>query len=283
MRAVLVFCEGHHDIVFTARSLSAVAQCNLVKKQIRRLPSPFGPSDTARKGLLATRLERRDIEDLNLQTAAHPPLPSFDAIVEDTAEDTMFMLVRTHGKDRVEAVQGLLADLRVIFDPTLVDTYDVAEYAVAFLFDANAIGLVKTINSFRQRYIDDFGDLSGADHGKWTTTEVSPVGCFVFHTESTDKTGTLDDHLASMVDTEWPDRYAKAHAFIDNNMEESDKVYGSRASQLKAVITAAGQFRVPGAGLTQVIGRGGLPKAVFEESSLSKELVAFLMAAPWTG
>ena len=283
MKAVLVFCEGHHDVVFAARSLSVVARCSLVKKQIRELPSPFGPGDTARKGLLATRLERRDIEDLNLQVAAHPPLPSFDAIVEDTVAGTMFMLVRTHGKDRVKAVQGLLADLRVIFDRTLVDTYDVAEYAIAFLFDANAIGMVKTINCFRQRYTDDFGDLSGVDHGKWTTTEVSPVGCFVFHTESTDKTGTLDDHLASMARAEWPDRYVKAHAFVRDNKKESDRVSRSGARQSKAVITAAGQFHVPGAGLTQVIGCRGLSKTVFEESVLSKDLVAFLKATPWAG
>jgi len=283
LRAVLVFCEGYHDVVFTARSLGAVAQCNLVKKQIRELPSPFGPSDTARKGLLATRLERRDIEDLNLQMAAHPPLPSFDAIVEDTAADTMFMLVRTHGKDRVKAVQELLEELRVIFDRTLVDTYKVTEYAIAFLFDANSIGMVKTINCFRKRYTDDFGDLSRVDHGKWTTTEVSPVGCFVFHTESTDKTGTLDDHLASMAKTEWPGRYTKAHTFIDDNRKESDRVSRSGPRRLKAVITAAGQFRVPGAGLTQVIGCGGLPKTVFEESSLSRDLVAFLKATPWAG
>ena len=283
MRAVLVFCEGSHDVAFTQRSLGAVAQCKWVSKSIRQLPSPFGRSPTASKGLLATRLERRSIEDLNLQMATHPPLPSFEAIVEDTASNTMFMLIRTNGKDQVETVQNLLIDLRDTFDETLVDTYDVAEYAAAFLFDANAIGTAATIDDFRQRYDNHFGDLSGVDHGTWDTTEISPVGCFVFHDRSGDRTGTLEDQLAPMVDTEWPDRYAKAHVFIDNNMEESDKVYGSRASQLKAVITAAGQFRVPGAGLTQVIGRGGLPKAVFEESSLSKELVAFLMAAPWAG
>ena len=215
--------------------------------------------------------------------ATHPPLPSFEAIVEDTSSNTMFMMIRTSGKDQVDPVHNLLRDLHDTFDETLVDTYDVAEYAAAFLFDANAVGMTTTIDDFRQRYNNHFGDLSGVDHGTWGTTEISPVGCFVFHDRSGDRTGTLEDQLAPMADTEWPDRYAKAHAFIDNNMDESDKVYGSRASQLKAVITAAGQFRVPGAGLTQVIGRGGLPKAVFEESSLSKELVAFLMAAPWAG
>ena len=283
MRAVLVFCEGSHDVAFTQRSLGAVAQCKWVSKSIRELPSPFGKSPTASKGLLATRLERRGIEDLNLQMATHPPLPSFEAIVEDTASKTMFMLIRTSGKYQVDPVHDLLRDLQDTFDETLVDTYDVAEYAAAFLFDANTVGMTATIDDFRQRYDNHFGDLSGVDHGTWDTTEISPVGCFVFHDRNDDRTGTLEDHLAPMVNTEWPDRYAKAYDFINDYSNESDKVSGSGASQLKAVITAAGQFRVPGAGLTQVIGRGGLSQAVFEESSLSQELVAFLMAAPWAG
>lgn len=283
MRAVLVFCEGSHDVTFTQRSLGAIAQCKWVSKSIRELPSPFGRSPTASKGLLATRLERRGIEDLNLQMATHPPLPSFEAIVEDTASKTMFMLIRTNGKDQVDPVHNLLRDLQDTFDETLVDTYDVAEYAAAFLFDANAVGVTATIDDFRQRYNNHFGDLSGVDHGTWDTTKISPVGCFVFHDRNDDQTGTLEDHLAPMVNTEWPDRYAKAYDFINDYSNESDKVSGSGASQLKAVITAAGQFRVPGAGLTQVIGRGGLSKAVFEESSLSQELVAFLMADPWAG
>ena len=215
--------------------------------------------------------------------ATHPPLPSFEAIVEDTASKTMFMLIRTNGKDQVDPVHNLLRDLQDTFDETLVDTYDVAEYAAAFLFDANAVGVTATIDDFRQRYNNHFGDLSGVDHGTWDTTKISPVGCFVFHDRNDDQTGTLEDHLAPMVNTEWPDRYAKAYDFINDYSNESDKVSGSGASQLKAVITAAGQFRVPGAGLTQVIGRGGLSKAVFEESSLSQELVAFLMADPWAG
>jgi len=283
LKAVLVFCEGAHDVAFTQRSLGAVAQCKWVSKSIRELPSPFGRSPTASKGLLATRLERRGIEDLNLQMATHPQLPNFEAIVEDTTSNTMFMMIRTNGKDQVDTVQNLLRDMHDTFDETLVDTYDVTEYAAAFLFDANAVGMTATIDDFRQRYNNHFGDLSGVDHGTWDTTEISPVGCFVFHDRNDDQTGTLEDHLAPMVDTEWPDRYAKARAFIHDNRNETDRVSRTGASQLKAVITAAGQFHVPGAGLTQVVGRRGLPNTVFKESPLSKELVAFLTATPWAG
>ena len=279
MRAVLVFCEGSHDVVFTTRSLGAVAHCKWVSKPIRELPTPFGVSKTVHKGLIARRLERRVFENLTLQDAAHSPLPSFEAVVEDTASKTMFVLICTHGKDQMGAVQDLLTDLHDIFNGE--PRYDVSEYAVAFLFDADAIGMVETINVFRERYEPHFGDLSAVDHGKWAKTDTSPVGCFVFHKGTDDETGTLEDHLAPMTIAAWPDRYAKAYDFIHDNRNDSDSVSLSRASQLKAVITAAGQFRAPGDGLTHVIGRDGLSSTAFEESSLCKELVDFLKATPW--
>ena len=34
-----------------------------------------------------------------------------------------------------------------------------------------------------------------------------PVGCFVFHRSATDETGTLEDHLAPMAASAWPQRY----------------------------------------------------------------------------
>ena len=42
MKAVLVFCEGHHDVVFVQRSLGAHGDCKWVNKHIGELPSPFG-------------------------------------------------------------------------------------------------------------------------------------------------------------------------------------------------------------------------------------------------
>ena len=43
MKAVLVFCEGRHDVVFAQRSLGVHGGCQWVGKAIGELPSPFGP------------------------------------------------------------------------------------------------------------------------------------------------------------------------------------------------------------------------------------------------
>ena len=76
MKAVLVFCEGYHDVVFAQRSLGAHGDCEWVDKPIGGLPSPFGSAGrVARKGLIATRFERQAIDELRLRNAARPPLP----------------------------------------------------------------------------------------------------------------------------------------------------------------------------------------------------------------
>ena len=52
MKAVLVFCEGRHDVVFAQRSLGAHGGCTWVDKHIGELPSPFGPKGAATQGLI---------------------------------------------------------------------------------------------------------------------------------------------------------------------------------------------------------------------------------------
>ena len=282
MKAVLVFCEGRHDVAFARRSLGAHAGCKWVGKPVRELPSPFGRVRPAGKGLIATRYERHALEELTVQAAAHPPLPCFESVVENTATNTLFVLVRTHGQDRTTEVLDLLQALNNTITEEHAGTFDVSQYAAAFLFDANGEGVASTLAVFRDRYGEHFGDLSNLEHSEWVTTNPVPVGCFVFHSAQ-DQTGTLDDHLAPMVESAWPERYAAARHFIDDNREGADEVSSSDAARLKAIVTASGQFDLPGAPMTVVVGdrEKGLPRARFKESPLSAELAGFLAGAPW--
>ena len=283
MRAVLVFCEGHHDVAFALRSLGAHGGCEWVDKPVGELPSPFGRVRPAGKGLIATRYERQALEELTVQAAAHPPLPCFESVVENTATNTLFVLVRTHGQDQVDPVLDLLQALNDSITEEHAGTFDVSQYAAAFLFDANGEGVASTLAAFRDRYGTHFGDLSNIEHGKWVATNTVPVGCFVFHRSARDQTGTLEDHLAPMAESAWPERYAAARRFIDDNREDADEVSSSDAAQLKAIVTATGQFGLPGAPMTVIVGnqKKGLPRAQFDESRLSAELASFLAGAPW--
>ena len=150
-----------------------------VGKHIGDLPSPFGPKGVATKGLIAKRFEQHALEDLTLQAAAHPPLPSFESIVENT------------------------------------------------------------------------------------------------------ETGTIEDHLAPMVERAWPDRYTGAERFLEESRHDGDKVSSNEAERLKAIITVTGQLDHPRDPMSIIIGRTGIPPAQFEESAVSAELAEFLTRTPW--
>ena len=280
MKAVLVFCEGRHDVVFTQRSLGAVARCEWVDEPIRELPSPFGAGPTTSRGLIATRIGRHAIEESTVRAAAHPSSPCFESVVKDPASDTMYFLVRIQGA-RSGDVVSLLDHLDLAITDEVPGTYDVSEYAAVFLFDANDAGVTEKLREFRARYEGHFGNLSTLEHGAWVSTPRVPVGCFVFREGVGNETGTLDDHLAPMAQSAWPDRYAGAEDFIDGSKDAHDKVSMGRAERLKAIITVAGQFNQPGDPLSEIIGRHGLPRQQFARSPLSQALGAFLTTTPW--
>ena len=278
MKAVLVICEGRHDVVFVQRSLGAVAGCRWVKDRIKDLPPPFGTiPGPSPKGLIARRIER-DVDDLTLRSAEYPPLPQFHSPVFDESADIIFLPVRANGKTQVPAVIDLLEDVDASMG---VGGVDVSEYAVAFLFDADAIGRTATLEAFRDGYGEHFGGLSEPRHSKWMATATCPVGVFVFHRTAADETGTLEDHLAPMVESAWPERYLDARGFIDGNKKPCDEVSRNDATRLKAIITSAGQFDHPGKPLSTMIARDGLPEDQFETSPMSKALAAFLQGVPW--
>ena len=110
-KAVLVFCEGHHDVVFAQRSLGAHGGCEWVGRPIGELPSPFGRNAVVPKGFIARRLERNALEDRAVRATAHPPPPCFESIVENAAAGTMYFMIRAHGKTQNELVVDLLRAL----------------------------------------------------------------------------------------------------------------------------------------------------------------------------
>ena len=250
-----------------------------MKDRIKDLPSPFGTiSRTSPKGLIARRVER-NADDLTLRSAAYPPPPpQFESAVFDEEAGIIFLLVRANGRDQVAAVIDLLEDVDASMG---VGGIAISEYAAAFLFDADMVGLTATLEKFRGHYNGHFGDLSEAGHSKWVAAAICPVGVFVFHRTAEDETGTLEDHLAPMVASAWPDKYASACGFIDDNRQPGDKVSRSDARRLKAIVTSAGQFDHPGSPLSTMIARDGIPKAQFETSPMSRALVAFLQGVPW--
>lgn len=284
MKAVLVFCEGHADVVFARRSLCIHRGCDWVNRRIGELPTPFGPGGAAGTGLIARQFERQEIESAKLQAALHPEPPFFASIVESISAGTIYFLVNALGKNRSMHNLALLEktyDAIHGVNEVSPDTFDVSEYAVAFLIDANSEGVTATLSEFSNGYHNHFGGLSSVRHGSWVTSTCVPVGCFVFHEGPGKEQGTLEDHLAPMVKADSPERYAAAERFIDQNRLDDDEVSKDRAKRLKAVITTTGQFRLPSARMSAIIDRNSIPREVYQEPELSRELARFLSETPW--
>lgn len=280
MKAVLVICEGRHDIIFVQRSLGAVAGCDWLDLPIKELPSPFGDINIqpqSKKGLVATRIER-EVDDFTLREVAYPPLPQFESAVLDEAKQTIFVMIRANGKEQVNAVIDLLQDINASLD---LGSMDISGYATAFLFDANDEGLAATLATFRKGYGEHFGDLSTADHAVWVKAPTCHVGAFVVHKSSSDLTGTLEDHLVPLATAAWPSHFNAASAFIDDGRQTDETVSKNEVSRLRAIITSAGQFQHPGASLSTLVARKSIPREHFKKCELSKELVRFLQAVPW--
>ena len=277
MKAVLVFCEGTSDVVFVERSLGALGGYERLQSSIKDLPSPFGADKSLSRGLIATRLAERPFEDFALRASSYQPSPHFESAVQSVVKDRMFLLIRVGGKAQAKATLKLIQHVGALMSE---GEFDVTEHGAAFLFDANAEGVGATLEKFRKAYGTYFGGLVNTEHGQWTKTNSIPVGVYIFH-KGAQETGTLEDHLEPMVKSAWPDRYANALRFIDDNRKSDDKASRNDATRLKAIITTAGQFRHPGNPLATMIARNGLPDVQFEESAASQALVEFLEATPW--
>ncbi len=277
MKAVLVFCEGRHDIVFVMRSLG-VGGCTWLNGRIGELPLPFGSRQNLMTGLIEQRYSRQPLDALRLRQVANPPLPAFEAFLRHDASDTLFVLLRVHGQDQVVETSALLTDLDAVIAG--VPDLDVTAYAATFFYDADDAGILAKLNTFKQQFSSQLGNLDSLSNGNWVVPATVPIGCFVFHSPG-QQTGTLEDELGPMVRQAWPVAAQAAETFIDTHSSQGDRVNLKASERWKAIITCAGQFNHPGDPLSIVIGRNGLPASAYAASHLSKTVHQFLMAVPW--
>jgi hypothetical protein len=286
MRAVLVFCEGNHDVAFVTRSLGALAEVRWVSDPIGKLPAPLGtkldpknPSRVASQSIIARHYQSRQMNDLGLSAAAHAPVPVFDRVVELPADDTLYVMLRCGSDRAAKPILALLDDMQAVM--AVVSELDAL--AVAFVFDANGAGVGAREASFQREYAALFTDERGQtlQHGQWEKGRHGPAGLFVFHDPST-RTGTLEDVLAPLVHEQWPNKWDAAGVYLDAHAEPTDRVLRGPADRQKARIGVTGQFMFPGGSMTEVVQNreDGLAKERFT-GPVSRALVGFLRSVCW--
>lgn len=281
MRAVLVFCEGHDDVVFVQRSLGAISQCCWYDGSIVDLPTPFGGSGSSARGYVARHFIR-SVDKLGPGPEKLPPpyrfpAPHFHSVVYDADEETWFFLVTMGGVDKSDLVFKMIDE---VFAAVNSDDVDISTFASAIVCDANDIGVNMRLRELRVNCGACFGDYPQLLHARWADTQMCPIGAFVFHNPDYGF-GTLETHVKDMVASVWPERYESACKFIESTSKNCDVVSKRDSYRLKAVITSVGQFDFPGASLSRVIDRDGIPREEFRNMAVCTELVQFLQDVPW--
>jgi hypothetical protein len=277
MRAVLVFCEGRHDVVFVRRSLCAVAKGDPFTGKIRDLPAPFGASEGVSPGLISSQYAKHELEGGGLAEAAHARPPTFEAVVTLPEDGLLCLLLDCGGDSKAGANIALVRSVANLVSK-FSEPSSVNEAAFAFLFDADDAGVEVRKARFASEYAACL-DGKPAGHADWVSGHLGPMGLFVFHDANTGN-GTLEDALAPMVHDAWSERWHAAGVYLGDHAKESDPIRRGKASKLKkAQISITGQFLCPGESMSKVIDRHGLPSESFT-GPVSRALVAFLRAVP---
>lgn len=289
MKAVLVFCEGAHDVAFAQRCLGA-AGCKWWPEtgtaSIDELPTPFGRSSgTAYKGIIEQHYTTRRVHDLSFSSASRAPAPIFDSVLL-RERDTYYYLLRTEGDAKSSQNQKLLTMLHLSLEALREAgaDCDTRQVAHAFLFDADSIGVAGREREFVTQYEEFFG-FASMMHAGWQPTIKGPVGLWVHHDIARpDRSGTLEDLLAPMFADAIPDRWGAADEYIGRHARDDDPVHRKR---IKAQITIAGQMARPGDPMSEMLRRPSkdrrelLPRAAFLEAGPARDLAQFLIDVPW--
>lgn len=277
MKALIVFCEGHHDVVFVRRSLGAVAGGQYFRGTIRDLPAPFGSSGDG-PGFIKKQYGRHDVDERLLVDAAHARPPTFEAVITLPADGTLCFIVRCGGDSNVTSSIEMIEMIANLVTPEFLEPSGVDAAAFAFVFDADDAGVGARETQFASAYASCLDGLP-TRHAGWIKSALGPIGLFVFHDSSTLR-GTLEDALVPMVRDAWPERWDAAGLYLGAHAKETDAIRRGNAAGYKAQISVTGQFLCPGDPMSRVIDRGGLPTESFMGSA-SRALVAFLRAVPW--
>lgn len=277
-KAVLVICEGSHDVIFVQRVLGQEG-FKYFDGPVEHLPTPLGlrPDGPISRSYILDRCAK-DRSGSSVRSLNSPAKPTFESVLYQEQSDTLYVLLR-RGHDGFSPMERAVVDeLRTYSGKRGVQ---IQSWAVAILMDADEVGVDGRAKQLVQELKDWSGGPEVLNDGAWTSTLEGPIGLFVF-SRPADGKGTLDDHLADILRQDGSLPLAAAELFIDGNKSVDHTVSKKPADRLKAMMTAAGQFHLPGQPLSEVISRNGPLRPAAFKTDFGKKLVDFLLAVSWS-
>ena len=308
--ALVIFCEGPHDVHYVGRCLEVHSKFMPFEGNVTDLPTPFGRPKRESVGddelglviCQSRRLcftDRSPFDEVNF---SKKPLYEFAANrIQESAETKHVewaIMVNCGGDSNHKQVIEVLTQIREALDPDYCP--EVTNVRYAFIYDADFVHQEpkRGLKAREQLFWRHFGeylrpkDDAYIPHGKWKQTDIGSVGLWVHH-NSEDQQGTLEDHLLPMCMQDWSTELADALEIINKDQYCNSHARGARDKTIKAAITMAGQLRLPrvpsgpkkhrgtlvGAGLAVMVQKG-ISDTAFEQSESGKALANFLFGPP---
>lgn len=258
MKALLVFCEGPHDVAFCRLIYKYYFNIKTVNWKFSEYPSPFNL-------IFNTSMQNHAAQDMSLDMAHKFFLP--DQTLCDKNGTFLVLLFNTGGKQKTENPKLFLADYLALLEnaETLSEDADkfVAETKYLFVYDADHENTQNVFRFCRETFSqiedthfinEDF--LPVADNAFAASIDNKAV--YIWG-DTTSNKGTLEDILLPLYETQTSELLGNAAQFVDkcfawdlDSHEETTK-YAARSKRRKAIISSAGQGKKPGRPMSAIV------------------------------
>jgi len=291
VNALLVFCEGDHDVTYVRKVLKCLMGYKDVKKKFADLPHPFN-------NLLTQTVKNHIQGDLSLDMAHTFFLPS--AILSKDRQ--LILLFNTGGKNKYREIHKLILDYHPLLnEPYLQNRANevVEKHGYLFLYDADDNGLNKVMEYVREKFstIYDWdinnepiadSNLIFMSDADWIDSLDSPFGKYVenkavFVWGANPESGTLEDILMPMFTTEHAAKMQTITKALDDcfswntRSEKTEEAIPETARKHKATLTMLGQREKPGSGLSLILKQSKLlSSTMLENNPTTQQFVQFV-------
>ena len=287
VKALLVFCEGPHDVAFVQKVLTLCLGFEKMTWKFSQYPSPFN-------SLFKMSVQDHAAGDLTLDMAHKFFLP--DSVLQKSDHKHLVLLFNSGGSSNIKEVKSLLKGFLSLLEQSSVfpdnSTAIVTQAKYLFIYDADHNGTTKLFKKIK----NDFESID--EQSTWFFNELNMLSHNHFAALADDKaayiwgeniqTGTLEDILLPMVEKDQKEIVEKAINFIDNPLfkwETSSTDTQRKIAQIskwkKAVITCVGQKKYSGASLKVIIedkdkGEKLIKDNTFKDDPKAKDFADFI-------
>jgi len=276
--ALLVFCEGQHDVAYVRMLLQEVLEFKIVSLPFKELPSPF-------HHLFKQSVATHAAGDLSLDMAHKFFLP--ETILRNKSQ--FILLYNCGGNTQYDKVRELLSDYLPIIPQARVFAEDAKEIIdhvkYLFLYDADSVGINRILEQVNHEFsvisesnfFDAEWSFSSSDFGRVSGDKA------VYVWGERAEQGTLEDILYPMFSLAQPSLLSKAESAIDDmftwDVDNPDivKAVSEISKRKKSVITVIGQKKKPGSSLNVIIDQSKfLRKDTLTNNGPTQDFVRFI-------